>query len=132
MKSVITAGILFLAVFVFLWVNFFVLNGIFDDTLDLFSTLPVSVEALEQADEKELAEIDLRLNDMYGVWKKHETYIWFSLEHTASRTFLETFLPAMAYFEAEEYPAFLAQIRASRDIVSHLAFDESLEIGNIL
>ena len=73
MKSVITAGILFLAVFVFLWVNFFVLNGIFDDTLDLFSTLPVSVEALEQADEKELADIDLRLNEIYGVWKKHET-----------------------------------------------------------
>lgn len=52
MKSVITAGILFLAVFVFLWVNFFVLNGIFDDTLDLFSTLPVSVEALEPSGRK--------------------------------------------------------------------------------
>ncbi len=132
MKSVITAGVLFLVVLVFLCVNFFVLNAIFNETLDLFSLLPVSMDALEGADEKQLAEIDLHLNEIYGIWKKHETYLCFSLEHAASRSFLEVFLPAMAYFEAEEYPAFLAQIRAARDIMEHLVFDESVRIGNIL
>ena len=69
MKSVITAGVLFLVVLVFLCVNFFVLNAIFNETLDLFSLLPVSMDALEGADEKQLAEIDLRLNEIYGIWK---------------------------------------------------------------
>ena len=117
---------------VFLGVNFYVLNSIFDETLALFSTLPVSKEALEQASEEELAAIDLRLNEIYGLWQKHETYLCFGLEHAASRSFLETYLPAMAYFEAKEYPAFLAQIRAAHSLVKHFVFDESLRLGNIL
>ena len=55
MKTTVIAGILFLLVLVFLGVNFYVLNSIFDETLALFSTLPVSKEALEQASEEEIA-----------------------------------------------------------------------------
>ena len=132
MKTTVIAGILFLLVLVFLGVNFYMLNAIFDETLALFSTLPVSAEALEQASEEELTAISLRLNEIYGLWQKHETYLCFGLEHAASRSFLETYLPAMAYFEAKEYPAFLAQTRAARDIVKHLVFDESIRLGNIL
>lgn len=57
MKTTVIAGILFLLVLVFLGVNFYMLNAIFDETLALFSTLPVSAEALEQASEEELAAI---------------------------------------------------------------------------
>lgn len=88
MKTTVIAGILFLLVLVFLGVNFYMLNAIFDETLALFSTLPVSAEALEQASEEELAAIDLRLNEIYGLWQKHETYLCFGLEHAASRSFL--------------------------------------------
>lgn len=132
MKTTVIAGILFLLVLVFLGVNFYVLNSIFDETLALFSTLPVSKEALEQASEEELAVIDLRLKEIHGLWQKHETYLCFCLEHAASRSFLETYLPAMAYFEAKEYPAFLAQMRAAHSLVKHFVFDESLRLGNIL
>ena len=132
MKTTVIAGILFLLVLVFLGVNFYVLNSVFDETLALFSTLPVSKEALEQASEEELAAIDLRLNEIYGLWQKHETYLCFGMEHAASRSFLETYHPAMAYFEAKEYPAFLAQMRAAHSLVKHFVFDESLRLGNIL
>lgn len=132
MKTTVIAGILFLLVLVFLGVNFYVLNSIFDETLALFSTLPVSKEALEQASEEELVAISLHLNEIYGLWQKHETYLCFGLEHAASRSFLETYLPAMAYFEAKEYPAFLAQMRAAQSLVKHFVFDESLCLGNIL
>ena len=132
MKTTVIAGILFLLVLVFLGVNFYVLNSVFDETLALFSTLPVSKEALEQASEEELAAIDLRLNEIYGLWQKHETYLCFGMEHAASRSFLETYLTAMAYFESKEYPAFLAQMRAAHSLVKHFVFDESLRLGNIL
>ena len=132
MKTAVIAGVLFLLVLAFLGFNYWYLNRFFEETLALMAVLPEEVEVLETADEKELAEIQESLDGIYGLWKRHETYLCFSLEHTAGRTFLESFLPAMAYFEAREYPAFLAQLRASRDIAEHLVFDESVRLGNVL
>ena len=132
MKTVITAAVMFLAVIVFVWVNFNVLNNFFDETNELLVGLPTTVEEVEGMDQAQLAGVNERLEKIHMGWKERETYISLSLEHSVSREFLNAFLPAVAYFNTRSYPEFLAQIKLARDTLEHLIFDESLKLGNIL
>ncbi|MGN1122616.1 MAG: DUF4363 family protein [Eubacteriales bacterium] len=132
MKAVVTALVLFLIVISFLGVNYFVLNNFFERTDQALALLPTAADELENMTEAELVTISERLEHIRGDWETYQTYICLSLEHTVSREFFTDFLPAIAYFDAGEYPDFLAQIKKAKDTLEHLIFDESLRLGNVL
>ena len=82
-------------------------------------------------DEASLSEVHERLQRIHKKWEKHETYICLSLPHNMSREFSNGFMPAITYFEAGDYAGFVAGIRSAEDVLEHMAYDESVRIGNI-
>ncbi len=132
MRTVCIASVLFAAVLVFTGVNAGCLKGCFEETEALLDKLPTTTTALEQMEAGELRNVGKQLELILVRWKKHTLYFSLTMEHTAYRDFLNAFLLGQLYFEAGEYPAFLAQLGASREIIEHLRQDESIGIGTLL
>lgn len=132
MRTVWIASVLLTAVLVFTGVNVWCLTEYFDDTEALLDTLPTTAAALEKMDDTELQKVGKQLECILARWKKHTLYFSLTMEHTAYRDFLNAFLLGKVYFEAGEYPAFLAQMRALRETLDDLRADESIGVGTLL
>ncbi len=132
MRSVKAAVGLFAAVLVLIGVNSYILGGFFGRLVTELDTLPRSESAIKNMSDDERARVSERLENIASEWEAMDDYLCISLEHTSVREFSTTFLSGKAYFEAEEYPAFLAQMEAARRIAEHFHYDEGFHLGTFL
>lgn len=131
MKSLVFALILFLTVLALVVTDFFILKELLDYTESELEKIPVTLNELENIEKKEKIRIAEALKNIEKRWQKKETFLGLSLKHTVSREFTGYIIPAISYFESEEYPEFLASLLSAKDTAKHIRYDEDLKIGNL-
>lgn len=132
MRTVKAACGLFAAVLVLVGVNSYILGSFFKRLGAELDALPRTKEALEGMSGDERERLLGALAHIADEWESMDDYLCISLEHTSVREFSTAFLAGKAYFEAEEYPAFLAQMEATRRITEHFRYDEGFHLGTFL
>ena len=131
MKSLYSACVLFSAVLILVFVDFFMLKSLLDYTEHELADIPSSLTELENLDKKEKVRIAEKLENVEKKWQKKETFLGFSLKHNVAREFTGYIIPAISYFKSEEYPEFLASLLSAKDTAKHIRYDEDLKIGNL-
>lgn len=132
MKTLLVSVALFVAVTAFVVINYFFLTDFIKDIQYKLELIPTTVEELENLSDFEKYQYRLLLDNIREKWEKRETYMCLSLNHKVAREFFGSFIPAGSYFDASEYPEFLANIKDAKDTLDHLSFDEGICIGNIM
>ncbi len=122
---------MFLAVTVFVTANTVFLRNIFDEISDLMKTLPDTNEQVNTLSEVEVSEHKETLKKIEKLWKKHEEYIYITLEHNAAGRFTENFLPAKEYFASGDYPSYLASLETAKDVLEQFETNEGVSLENI-
>ncbi len=123
--------VLFLAVTVFVTANTVFLKNVFEEITDLMNTLPDTHEKVDMLSDKDFAEHEKTLKNIEKLWKKHEEYIYITLEHNAAGRFTEYFLPAKEYFASGDYPSYLASLETAKDILEQFETNEGVSLENI-
>ncbi len=131
MKTFVASLALFIAVAVFVTANTIFLRNIFDDISDLMKTLPKTLEQTNSLSENDLKKHEETLKKIEKLWKKHEGYIYITLEHNAAGRFTEYFLPAKEYFLSEDFPSYLASLKTAKDILEQFETNEGVSFENI-
>lgn len=131
MKTFISSLVLFLVVTIFVTANTVFLRNIFDEISDLMKTLPKTLEQTNYLSEKDLKKHEETLKKIEKLWKKHEEYIYITLEHSAAGRFTEYFLPAKEYFLSRDFPSYLASLETAKDILEQFETNEGVSFENI-
>lgn len=130
MKSLYFSYAIFGSVIVFLGINFFILNSVFDFTKQELEKIPESINFYENIDDKEILRIRTNLEKIKKKWEKKESYLCMSLQHDTNREFLGNIVSAISFFNSEEYPEFIEQKKAAADTLEHIIYDEGFRFGN--
>lgn len=118
------------SVIVFLGINYFILNSVFDFTKKELEEIPENIEFYENINDDEILKIRTHLEKVREKWKKKESYLCMSLQHDVNREFLENIMSAISFFNSEEYPEFIEQKMSASDTLEHMIYDEGFRFGN--
>lgn len=131
MKSLIASLLLFLSVCIFVTANTVYLENTFEKISKNLDELPDTPKETEKISEADIKKAEDRLKKIEKLWKKHEGYIYVTLEHSVAARFTEYFLPTKEYFVSGDYPSYLASLRTVKDIVRQFETNEGVSLENI-
>ena len=127
MKSLVIASILFLLTVVFITVNFFIIDNLLSETMQLIDMLPFKIET---ENDKALAQDILNRTQTY--WDKMETYISATIEHKMRREFIQEFTRTKGFFESGMYNDYSSSLELLSTMIEYIKFNEGISFGNLM
>lgn len=118
------------SVIVFLGINYFILNSVFDFTKKELEKIPENIGFYENITDEDISRIRTHLENVREKWEKKESYLCMSLEHDVNREFLENIMSAISFFNSQEYPEFIDKKMSAFDTLEHMIYDEGFRLGN--
>lgn len=132
MKSLIIAAVLFTLVISIVLVNFLILNSLLDYSENILEKIPTEPDKISELSEKDKEKVEENLKKLEKKWKSNQSFLCTCMRHEKSRDFIKEIISAKAYFETEEIPDFIVNIRSVKDSLAHMRYDEGLKLGNLL
>ena len=118
------------SVIVFLGINYFILNSVFDFTKKELEKIQENIGFYENITDEDISRIRTHLENVREKWEKKESYLCMSLEHDVNREFLENIMSAISFFNSQEYPEFIDKKMSAFDTLEHMIYDEGFRLGN--
>lgn len=131
MKSLYISIGLIVAVAAVTAVCFFALNGILDSLAFSLEQIPTDEQALQNMSPDRHEKTANELAIIKSTLEKHNTFLCSCIPHELCRSLAEVIDSACVYYSFGEYADFASAVAAAKSKLSHIKYDEGVNLGNI-